>query len=735
MKQAKIKKIKIVDSHSLNSNSLLLVNDNNEQNINNALIINNKTSVIKQSNYYSDKICHTQENVKKNENVIASYNNKSYDNRNNKTFSSIINKTDDSFNIKEEEKDVVNPILYNDITKQKDKLLPLTIGIKTENNEINDINECDALTLWKKTLRSAKGISAMKKVVDKYKLKQQQKNRQSILKNLALIENDFMPKQDISFQKEKCKVPVLHPESLVIVCWNIIISILMLYTAIIMPYRIAFIESDSSFWKIFETVIDFLFLFDIFITFNIGYYDENNDLIVDRKKIAINYIMSWFALDLITSLPQNLIFNTKSSKLQKGTDLLRLMKIAKLNRLIRVFRFMKLAKFLRKFQFFDNIYEKIKINFGMSKLISFIFQMILVFHVVACLWYFLSKLYNEENNWFVHIGVRDDNNIRKYFFSLYWTITTVFTMGFGDIHAYNSLENAFSIIWMVFGVIFFSIIIGTLSSIIANSESRETILKKKLQILEDFAKKTSLSQSLKRKITFVLLFNSKNEQSINNYNLLNEIPSDLKYQVATAVQQGYLKDIVFLSQIMYPNFIAVIIQFLTPVIFIENEIVYEVGDTPRFMYFILKGRIKFFTNERIPYCTYHTGAHFGEIDINEQQRIHNVISTENSDFLSLSKKHFNEIFGKDFQEIYMQLVFLARKRKLRLEKLAHIVTEKYFNDSYDFEDDSSGIDDSFSDEDDIYSEKEEQKIEKMIENNKIKAKNSRISNISGELIN
>ena len=733
MKKQNIKTIKIPEltSHSLNSNSLLLehnIDGNLEKQLNSKLIINQQDNLEQNltkrsknvNNQYNYQVCHTTENIKqeKNEQASISLKNKSYQNNNNKSINSIVNKTDESANLKEEEKDIVNPINY-DITQQPDKIFPLTIGTKRNSEcEIDDVNSCDALTLWKKTLRSSRGISTMKKVVDKYKAKQQQKNRQSILMNLALIENDFMPKQEITTQKRKCNIPVLNPESTIVIIWNIIVSLLMMYTAIIMPFRIAFIETDSTFWKVLETIIDFLFLLDIVVIFNVGYNDENEDLINDRGKIAWKYLTGWFFVDLITSLPQNLMFSAKSENLQKGTDLLRLVKIAKLNRLIRVFRFFKLARFLRKFKIFDNIYEKVKINFGMSKLISFIFQMILVFHVVACLWFFLSKLYDEHNNWYTNFGIRDDPIIRKYFFSLYWTITTIFTMGFGDIHSYNALENAFSIIWMVFGVIFFSIIIGTLSSIIANSESRETILKKKLQILDDFAKKTSLSESLKRKITFVLLFNSKNEQSINNYDLLNDIPSDLKYQVATAVQQGYLKDIVFLSQIMYPNFIAVIIQFLTPIIFIENEIVYEIGDTPRFMYFILKGRISFFTNERIPYCTFHTGSHFGEIDINEQQRIHNVISTENSDFLSLSKKHFNEIFGKDFQEIYMQLIFLARKRKIRLEKLAKVVTEKFYNDSYDFEDNSSGIDDSFSDEDDVYSENEEKKIEQMIEENK-----------------
>ena len=43
-----------------------------------------------------------------------------------------------------------------------------------------------------------------------------------------------------------------------------------------------------------------------------GYNDENEDLINDRGKIAWKYLTGWFFVDLITSLPQNLMFSAKS---------------------------------------------------------------------------------------------------------------------------------------------------------------------------------------------------------------------------------------------------------------------------------------------------------------------------------------------------------------------------------------------------------------------------------------
>jgi hypothetical protein len=55
-----------------------------------------------------------------------------------------------------------------------------------------------------------------------------------------------------------------------------------------------------------------------------------------------------------------------------------------------------------------------------------------------------------------------------YLTSTYFIITTVATIGYGDIHGISSIEKIANIIIMVFGVISFSYATGSLSSIISN---------------------------------------------------------------------------------------------------------------------------------------------------------------------------------------------------------------------------------------------------------------------------
>jgi len=57
--------------------------------------------------------------------------------------------------------------------------------------------------------------------------------------------------------------------------------------------------------------------------------------------------------------------------------------------------------------------------------------------------------------------------------SFYFTVTTVLTVGYGDICAFSLGEKVFCILLMVVGVISFSFSTGAISSIISSYDSKE----------------------------------------------------------------------------------------------------------------------------------------------------------------------------------------------------------------------------------------------------------------------
>ena len=73
-------------------------------------------------------------------------------------------------------------------------------------------------------------------------------------------------------------------------------------------------------------------------------------------------------------------------------------------------------------------------------------------------------------------------------------------MGFGDIVAYTSMEKFFAIIWMLFGVGFYSFAIGNLSTIMATMDTRSSHLRARISALNEFSIEAKLPEDLRLKI-------------------------------------------------------------------------------------------------------------------------------------------------------------------------------------------------------------------------------------------
>ena len=79
-------------------------------------------------------------------------------------------------------------------------------------------------------------------------------------------------------------------------------------------------------------------------------------------------------------------------------------------------------------------------------------------------------------------------------------MTTLVTVGYGDITAYSVAEKCMCIILMILGVLVFSFTTGSLSSIITSIDSRETQLKEKIATLNEIASEYNLDMETFNKL-------------------------------------------------------------------------------------------------------------------------------------------------------------------------------------------------------------------------------------------
>ena len=88
----------------------------------------------------------------------------------------------------------------------------------------------------------------------------------------------------------------------------------------------------------------------------------------------------------------------------------------------------------------------------------------------------------------------------QYLTSMYWAFQTLTTVGFGDISAFTTTEHVLALMWMIFGVGFYSFTIGNLSSIMASIDIKAHQLQTRLNTLSEFAKKNKLPEGTQFRI-------------------------------------------------------------------------------------------------------------------------------------------------------------------------------------------------------------------------------------------
>ena len=95
------------------------------------------------------------------------------------------------------------------------------------------------------------------------------------------------------------------------IIWDVLILFLLLAISIIVPFRLAFVETEDWTWITVYIVTDSFFLIDIILTFFTSINDDQKVYeITDKRVIARKYLAGWFWIDAISILPLDFIFLT-----------------------------------------------------------------------------------------------------------------------------------------------------------------------------------------------------------------------------------------------------------------------------------------------------------------------------------------------------------------------------------------------------------------------------------------
>nr|CAB3258015.1 potassium voltage-gated channel subfamily H member 7 [Phallusia mammillata] len=313
------------------------------------------------------------------------------------------------------------------------------------------------------------------------------------------------------------KWTILH-YSLFKAVWDWLILILVIYTAIFTPFTAAFILKLRHETKevtqtqgynfeepltVVELLVDIFFVVDIIINFRTTYVNKNDEVVSNPTKIVIHYFKGWFLIDLVAAVPFDLLVAGQS---QQETTLIGLLKTARLLRLVRVAR--KLDRYS---------------EFGAAVLFLLMCSFVLIAHWLACIWYAIGnmerpmldnsigwldtlgdQLHTPYNNTYVNgilvSSTGGPSTSDKYITALYFTFSSLTSVGFGNVSPNTNNEKIFSICVMLIGSLMYASIFGNVSAIIQRLYSGTARFHTQMLRIKEFIRFHQIPNPLKQRL-------------------------------------------------------------------------------------------------------------------------------------------------------------------------------------------------------------------------------------------
>ncbi|CAG9327493.1 unnamed protein product [Blepharisma stoltei] len=435
---------------------------------------------------------------------------------------------------------------------------------------------------------------------------------------------------------------VLNPESTLKIIFDSFHGLLIIMQLITIPFLMYFEDPEFTSWRKTNEILNFLFYFEIVLQFNTAYYEKGH-LVCTRKDIAIKYLKTWFAYDMVACFPFDYILAGKLAANDDSTslDALNTSRLFTYTKIIQLGRYFKLQGIL-------NHAATCTMDPKISEFFKF-FRLVLVAtlvnHYTACAWYYLSWLdsFHYPQTWITKwIDVRGPKDTLGYYFeALYFAATTLFTIGYGDYVPCTISEKEFCIVIMSTGVLIFSYIESRISQNVIDRYEEKAKFMEYLVNLNIFMRKQKLPSLLKFKVrTYMDYMKSLTTNSeLKELEVLKMLSPPLREEILGVTRGKELHLCPIFKQLYGTKLINEISKLLQLKNFAPEDVLFKEGENETVIYFITAGIVEVYHEKtRTVFKELAEGKYFGEIGFfTRQVRTASIRCVSFCDMISLSR--------------------------------------------------------------------------------------------------
>ncbi|XP_027354115.1 potassium channel KAT3-like isoform X2 [Abrus precatorius] len=396
----------------------------------------------------------------------------------------------------------------------------------------------------------------------------------------SFLSNDLLPSLGARINQEtRLRRYIISPFNPRYRAWEMLLIVLVVYSAWICPFEFAFLPYKQDTLFIIDNIVNAFFAIDIMLTFFVAYLDSHSYLLVDDpKKIAVRYISTWFIFDVCSTAPFqsiSLLFTDHSSEI--GFKILNMLRLWRLRRVSSLFA---------------RLEKDIRFNYFWTRCSKLIAVTLFAVHCAGCFNYLIADRYpDSKRTWIgsVYPNFKEMSLWERYVTAIYWSIVTLTTTGYGDLHAENTREMLFDIFYMLFNLGLTSYIIGNMTNLVVHWTSRTRNFRDTVREASEFASRNQLPHHIQDQMLSHLCLRFKTE-GLKQQETLNGMPKAIRASIAHHLFFQVVQR-VYLFQGVSHDFLFQLVIEMEAEYFPPKEDVILQNESPTDLYILVSGAV------------------------------------------------------------------------------------------------------------------------------------------------
>lgn len=273
---------------------------------------------------------------------------------------------------------------------------------------------------------------------------------------------------------------------------------------------------------------------------------------------------------------------------------------------------------------------------AVARLVPMALVMPTVVHIIACGWVWLGS----------GTAGPSDDKVFEYGRAVYWTVTTLCTVGYGDIAGRTLPQMFYANVTMIIGISFFGYVLSNVASLVARLDAAREEYLTLIDKVEGFMRYNDLPGAIRAKVRAYYRYLWESRKGYDDSAVLSSLPQKLRIEATLHINAEIIDKVPVLKG-ADENLLRDIVLELKPLVIVPGDEIFRVGEPGDAMYFIHRGPVEIIAPDGKILATLQPGSFFGEMALlTANPRSATARAVEYCDLFMLSRDAFEAVLRR-----------------------------------------------------------------------------------------